>query len=77
MQCGIAEAAHIEDAIGYPCSNDSVAKCLDCGIPVCDAHAESCGSCDETFCITCLAFHNREQHQKKPATAKERHRKSA
>jgi len=77
MQCEIIEAAHIEDAIGYHCSNDSVAKCLDCGITVCDAHAESCGFCDATFCATCLAFHNREQHQKKPARAPMRQRRKS
>jgi predicted sulfurtransferase len=66
MQCGIIEVRHLDDALGYACSSDAIAKCFDCGIPVCDAHAESCDLCSETFCSSCLTFHNREQHQKKP-----------
>ena len=59
MQCGIIEVASVEDTVGYPCSRDAVAKCSDCGIPACDAHAEDCELCNQAFCATCLAFHNR------------------
>jgi hypothetical protein len=67
------EVAH---AHGCPCCTDAVAGCFDCGIALCDAHAEDCAVCNETFCATCLALHNRDQHQKKPATAPDRKRKS-
>jgi len=77
MQCGIIEVGSIEDAVGCPCGNDVVARCLDCGTHLCDAHAEHCDLCNQVFCSMCLAFHRREQHQKKPATVQEQHRKSA
>ena len=76
--CEIIEVAHIEDATGYPCGQEASARCRDCGTPICDAHGETCAACDAVFCATCLAFHNREEHQKKPAGAPEpRRRKSA
>ena len=65
--CEITEVAHVEDAVGYPCSNEALARCSDCGAHLCDAHVESCNLCSETFCATCLAFHNRANHQKKDA----------
>ena len=77
MQCGIIEARHSEDVVGYPCDRDTVAKCIDCDMPVCDEHAYRCALCNETFCATCLAFHSIVLHQKKPAAAPERRRKSA
>ena len=79
MQCGIIEARRSEDAVGCPCDRDAVAMCIDCGMPVCDGHADSCTLCNETFCTTCLAFHNRELHQKRPAAVDEsrKHRRSA
>jgi len=77
MQCGIVEAANIEDTVGDACNSDAVTKCFDCGTQLCDEHAEHCDLCNEAFCATCLAFHNREHHLKKPVPAQQRHRKSA
>jgi hypothetical protein len=77
MQCEIVEVANAEDGSGYPCSNDASARCCDCGSRVCDAHVESCGSCDEAFCSTCFAFHDMSYHQKKPAAEYRRLRKLA
>jgi len=77
MQCGIVEVSSVEDATGYQCRNDAIARCCDCDAHVCEAHAESCGSCNEVFCSTCLAFHQTAYHQKKPAAEYRRLRKSA
>ena len=74
-RCEITEVAHPEDVVGYPCSNDASEKCTDCGTRLCDAHTEHCDLCNQTFCATCLAFHIREQHQKKPAAVGERQRR--
>ena len=75
--CGIVEVAKFEDTVGYPCNTDAVAKCFDCGTHLCDAHTGHCDLCNETFCATCLAFHNREQHLKKPAAVDEKQRQKS
>ena len=75
MQCGVIEVRHSEDVVGYPCNGEAVTECFDCGIPVCDAHAETCALCSQTFCTTCIGFHNAEQHQKKPAAVDTRQRR--
>ena len=67
MRCGIIEARHSEDVVGYPCDRDAVANCIDCDVTVCDGHAGRRALCNETFCTTCLAFHSIVLHQKKPA----------
>ena len=77
MQCAIVEVSNVEDATGYPCGKDASERCCDCDAHVCEAHAESCDSCNEVFCSTCLAFHQKAYHQKKPATEYRRLRKSA
>jgi hypothetical protein len=56
MQCGIIEARHSEDAVGYACTTDAVAPCFDCGIPVCGEHAEHCDLCDQMFCARAYGF---------------------
>lgn len=75
--CEIIEVAHAEDAIGYPCGGEASGRCCDCGAHVCDAHADACEFCNEMFCSTCLAFHSREYHRKKAASANRENRKSA
>ena len=77
VQCKIIEVANIEDATGYPCASEASERCSDCGTPLCDAHGETCASCGGVFCATCLAFHNREQHQKKSARVPERKRRKS
>ena len=77
MHCEIIAVSHVEDAEGYPCGSDASDRCCDCGAHVCDQHGENCQICSELFCSTCLAFHNRAYHQKKPAADDRRHRKSA
>lgn len=67
MHCGILEVAGIDDTVGYSCNRTALATCLDCGTHLCDAHADNCEVCAEVFCATCLAFHNRANHQKKDA----------
>jgi hypothetical protein len=53
--------------IGYARSNDSSATLLRLGTRLSDVHAENCDFCRQVFCATCLAFHNRANHQKKDA----------
>jgi hypothetical protein len=77
MQCEIIEVASVEDATGYPCGTDATQRCCDCDAHICDDHAESCDACNDVFCSTCLAFHLRTYHQKKPASEYRRFRKSA
>lgn len=77
MYCGMVEVVNIEDTAGYPCGRDAAAKCFDCGAALCDSHNEHCELCNQTFCATCLAFHNREQHHKKCAGVDERQRRKS
>ena len=77
MHCGIVEVTNIEDTAGYPCGKDASAKCSDCGTHMCDTHAAHCELCTQTLCATCLAFHIREQHLKKPAAVGERQRRKS
>jgi hypothetical protein len=76
MNCEIIEAS-VEDATGYPCGRDASAKCCDCGADLCDAHEEACNVCSDTFCPTCLAFHAKSSHQKRPALPNREFKKSA
>ena len=75
IRCEIVEVAYVEDAKGSDI--DASGRCCDCGVHVCDAHAQHCGTCDEQFCSTCLAFHDLAYHQKKPAAEYRKYRKSA
>jgi len=77
MECEIVEISSVADAVGYPCGMDASQRCCDCDAHICDAHAESCDSCDEVFCSTCLAFHQRAYHRKRPASEYRRLRRSA
>jgi hypothetical protein len=67
--CEIIEVAHVADPLGYPCGKDELGACSDCGIHVCDEHAEKCSVCFHLFCLTCLGFHETGAHEKKPACA--------
>jgi hypothetical protein len=66
-QCEITAVAHVEDMVGYPCSNDASAICSDCGSHLCEGHTEHCQVCNEVFCFTCLGFHKPQKHSKKDA----------
>ena len=76
MQCEIIEA-HVEDAVGYPCSNDASSQCCDCGAHLCDVHGTHCNVCDGLICDTCLAFHIRAAHQRKESAPESEYRKAA
>ena len=76
--CGVFEVRSLEDALGATCGRTATSKCSDCGTLLCSAHAQRCGYCDVTFCLSCLSFH-RSDHPK-PAKADrrtERTKKSA
>jgi hypothetical protein len=36
---------------------DAIDACCDCGVSVCDLHAEFCDLCHETYCSMCFLFH--------------------
>jgi len=45
------------DDLGEYCRHHATAQCSDCGIHVCESHADECGTCGETFCPGCMSFH--------------------
>jgi hypothetical protein len=67
MNCEVIEPAHVVDVQGYPCGNAASGECSDCGSQVCATHAERCALCGELFCSTCLTFHEKLTHGKRPA----------
>jgi hypothetical protein len=66
-QCEVIEVRNLSDADGIPCSKTVSKECSDCGIELCDSHADICGICHEIFCPSCMYFHQSEHP--KPATA--------
>ena len=58
--CGVVEVRSLEDALGATCARSATAQCSDCGTALCDAHAERCELCSETFCPGCVSFHRTE-----------------
>ena len=61
---GVVEVRSLEDALGATCARSATAKCSDCGMALCAAHAERCEFCSENlFCPGCLSFH-RIEHSK-------------
>jgi hypothetical protein len=68
---------HSGDDHGEYCSHRATAQCSDCGIRVCESHAEECEACGETFCSGCMSFH-RGDHVKPPQVERlDRKRKRA
>src|SRR5438128_9145920 len=63
------------DAVGYSCPGAASKECSDCGIQVCEDHAEPCGTCFSIFCPPCRFLH-RAQHSN-PAHGERRERKRA
>jgi len=76
--CGVVEVRSLEDALGATCGRSGSARCSDCGIWLCSAHSGQCNLCSETFCPSCVSFHQSE-HAKPVATGNvgERRRRSA
>ena len=64
--CDVLQAGSGDDRGEY-CSQRATAQCSDCGMNVCESHAEVCEACGETFCLSCLAFHQSE-HRKPTRT---------
>jgi hypothetical protein len=58
--CGVVEVRSLEDALGATCARTARARCSDCGVSVCSAHADRCGLCRETFYPSCRSFHQAE-----------------
>src|SRR5438477_11744790 len=73
--CEIIEVRNSADELGFPCSRTASKECSDCGIQLCEDHAEPCGTCFSIFCPPCRFLH-RGQHSK-PAHGERRERKRA
>jgi len=77
-RCEVVEVRNLADAVGYSCSRTASTQCSDCGIELCEPHAETCGTCRTIFCPSCSYFHQ-AQHSK-PVSAdhgRDRERKRA
>ena len=61
--CGVIEVRSLEDALGATCARPAKAVCSDCGVAVCMIHTDRCDLCRQTFCPSCLSFHQ-AQHAK-------------
>ena len=73
--CEVVELRNSADVVGYPCPGAASKECSDCGIRLCEDHAETCGTCRSIFCPPCRFLH-RAQHSK-PAHGERRERKRA
>ena len=62
--CDVLEVRSGDDRGDY-CSQRATAQCSDCGMHVCESHAEKCDGCGVTFCPGCMSFH-RADHIKPP-----------
>src|SRR6266550_5996534 len=51
--CEVIEIRNSADAVGYSCPGAASKECSDCGIQVCEDHAEPCGTCFSIFCPPC------------------------
>ena len=63
--CGVVEVRGVQDELGTACGRSAKTLCYDCGTSLCSTHAEQCDLCSETFCPSCLSFHQSEHS--KPA----------
>src|SRR5713101_2312141 len=66
-RCEVVEVRDLADAVGYSCSRTASTQCSDCGIDLCEPHAENCGECRSVLCPSCFSFHQAEHA--KPASA--------
>src|SRR5438093_12089578 len=73
--CEVIEIRDSADAVGDSCPGAASKECSDCGIQVCEDHAEPCGTCFSIFCPPCRFLH-RAQHSN-PAHGERRERKRA
>ena len=55
--CGIV----LRSREGYRCDRTSSEVCNECGVNLCDLHAESCEVCDKTLCSRCCFSHHRNR----------------
>ena len=64
--CGIVEMRGVQDQEGTPCARYASTLCYDCGTSLCSDHLERCELCAETFCASCLSFHQNEHPKRTP-----------
>jgi len=53
--CDVFQARSGDD-LGDCCSHRATAQCSDCGVHVCESHAENDEACGETFRPSCMSF---------------------
>ena len=58
MRCGIVLRPEML------CDLSSSHACKECGVGVCELHAESCELCDDIFCSRCFSRHLDKPHTK-------------
>jgi len=63
--CGVVEMRGVHDQQGIACGRSASTLCYDCGTSLCAAHVTRCQLCGQTFCESCLSFHQSEHN--KPA----------
>jgi len=68
--CGVVEVRSLEDALGATCGRSAESQCSDCETLLCSFHSQRCELCAETFCPSCLSFH--QSDHPKPADREER-----
>ncbi len=54
--CEVIEIRNSADAVGYSCSGMASKECSDCGIQLCEDHAEPCGTCFSIFCRPAVSY---------------------
>jgi hypothetical protein len=64
--CGVVEVRGVQDRLGTACGRSAKTLCYDCGTSLCSEHIERCELCGQTFCQSCLSFHQNEHP--KPAS---------
>src|SRR5437879_1161782 len=54
--CEVVELRNSADVVGYPCPGAASKECSDCGIRLCEDHAETCGTCRSIFCRPVVSY---------------------
>ena len=49
--CQVVGVRNLADAVGVHCTHKAIDLCFDCGIHVCESHAESCHTVKRLFCV--------------------------
>ena len=77
VQCEIIEVAHSEDATDTHAARTHQRGAKTAALPSAMSTARPARACDAVSCAACLAFHDREEHQKRPAGLPQRRRRKS